>query len=133
MGVYYSCPSCGNQKEGDSIYRCCNRTYCTSCVKGIMSNLINSRCPECTGLAKYLGDIESQSSDDSSSDSDSDDDISSVFDDDIDTMVSKMLGYIRARKDTASSFRKAKFSEFLCTLDWSEYPDAETLHDELNS
>lgn len=136
MGTYYCCPSCGNRKVGDSIYRCCNKTYCDSCVKGFMSNLIHSRCPECGGLAKSLGDIESRSSDDSSSDSGdySSSDSGDNDDDDGPSMtLSEMLCYIRENKDTWSSEKKAKLSRFLLSYDWSEYPWAEECYDELNS
>lgn len=139
MGMYYCCPSCGNREVGDSIYRCCNKTYCDSCVKGFMSNLIHSRCPECGGLAKSLGDIESRSSDDSSSDSVSDSDFDSDDDDDladggdIDSQLSRLMRYVRAKKDKIDSEYKAKFCELLLTLDWSEYPLAEEIYDELNS
>lgn len=127
MGEYYSCSSCGNQEEGDSIYRCCGKTYCDSCVKGIMSNLIHSRCPECGGAAKYLGRIESRSSDNSSSDSDDDDDDGPA------PTLSELLDYAREHKDTWSSEKKEKLSKTLLSYDWSEYPDAETLYNEINS
>lgn len=42
---YLVCPSCGNTKSGDTIYRCskCSYIYCLSCAKGSRG----MRCPTC--------------------------------------------------------------------------------------
>lgn len=45
MNTYSKCPSCGNNKNGDEIYKCreCGKVYCTKCGNDRFGDV----CPKC--------------------------------------------------------------------------------------
>ncbi len=48
-GEYAFCPSCGNKKEGNALFRCrsCGMVFCEACCDGFWSK----KCPKCKANA----------------------------------------------------------------------------------
>jgi DnaJ-class molecular chaperone len=61
-GVYKSCATCGNVKEGTQVIRClgCKVNFCKDCAIYSGSFFVKMICPNCGGsgkMFKYLGHI----------------------------------------------------------------------------
>lgn len=55
MSTYPKCPTCGNRKNGDEIYKCreCGKVFCTKCGESRFGDV----CPKCDVSSPKQGTI----------------------------------------------------------------------------
>lgn len=65
MAYYRSCKHCGNEEDGDTIYKCKNgHVFCQSCSVTTQWDILGSSCPICEEGGEWLGSIDNEEGDD---------------------------------------------------------------------
>lgn len=142
MAIYYSC-NCGNSKEGDEIYRCkkCGRGFCRNCSDWAGIILTGARwCPNCGETCFSIGRIESESEEEEEEEEEKGEEEEEYEEDDSEDYSSydveqEILAYFPQMREYLEKPREKQSSEVLdmmakglFDLNWSKYPEAESLY-----